>query len=56
MVCKNCGRRFKSTKVNEVTGGCNPAALVRKEESGKVLITALSLEEGKRFFSLRGGR
>ncbi len=55
MVCKNCGKRFKSTKINEVTGGCNPAPLTRKTENGKVIIKHESLFEGKQFFA-RGGR
>lgn len=50
MVCRNCGRRFQSTKVNVVTGGCNPSALTRNIKDGKVIIPAQSLDEGKRFF------
>jgi uncharacterized membrane protein len=34
MVCRNCGQRFHSTKVNEVKGGCNPAPLERRVENG----------------------
>ncbi|MBW2565258.1 MAG: DUF2318 domain-containing protein [Deltaproteobacteria bacterium] len=30
MVCTNCGRRFASTRINEIKGGCNPAPLNRK--------------------------
>jgi uncharacterized membrane protein len=55
MVCNNCGKRFKSTKINEVTGGCNPVPLTRKTESGKVVIKIENLLEGKQFFA-RGGR
>ncbi|HEX2967182.1 MAG TPA: DUF2318 domain-containing protein [Syntrophorhabdaceae bacterium] len=54
MVCDNCGRRFKSTRVNEVSGGCNPAPLVRKTENGKVIIKVDDVLTGKRFFT-RGG-
>ena len=50
MVCQNCGRRFQSTKVNVVTGGCNPSALSRTIRDGKVVITAQVLSEGQRLF------
>jgi uncharacterized membrane protein len=50
MVCQNCGRRFQSTKVNVVTGGCNPSALTRTMKDGKVTITVQALNEGKRLF------
>ncbi len=29
MVCKNCGQKFASNKINEIKGGCNPAPLDR---------------------------
>ncbi len=51
MVCKNCGRRFKSTRINDVTGGCNPAALARKIENGKVVISTRDLAEGRMYFT-----
>ena len=35
MVCRNCGRRFPSVRVNEVKGGCNPAPLYRNIENNK---------------------
>jgi uncharacterized membrane protein len=50
MVCQNCGRHFQSTKVNVVTGGCNPSALTRTIREGKVIITAQALSEGRRLF------
>jgi len=50
MVCQNCGRRFQSTKVNIVTGGCNPSALTRTTRDGKVVITTQALNEGQRLF------
>ncbi len=56
MVCNNCGRRFLSTKINVVTGGCNPVALTRNVESGKLVIKAEHILEGKRYFAARGGR
>ena len=50
VVCRNCGQRFHSTKVNEVKGGCNPAPLERRVENGKVLIRVSDLNEGKAYF------
>jgi uncharacterized membrane protein len=29
MVCKNCGQKFASNKINVIKGGCNPAPLNR---------------------------
>ena len=56
MVCKNCGRKFPSARVNEVQGGCNPAPLVRKMENGNLVIQVADLLQGKRFFDFRGGK
>jgi len=50
MVCRNCGRRFPSARVNVVTGGCNPSALTRTIKDGKVVIPVPALNEGKKFF------
>jgi uncharacterized membrane protein len=52
MVCRNCGQRFHSTKVNEVKGGCNPAPLERRVENGMVLIRVSDLGAGKVYFDL----
>ncbi len=38
MVCNNCGRRFPSIRVNDVTGGCNPAALTRSVQGDMVVV------------------
>jgi uncharacterized membrane protein len=51
MVCRNCGRRFQSTKVNVVTGGCNPSALTRTIRDGKVVIPVQALNEGRKLFN-----
>ena len=56
MVCNNCGRRFLSTKINVVTGGCNPGPLTRTIEGGKVVIKGEHILEGKRYFTLGGRR
>jgi uncharacterized membrane protein len=56
MLCRNCGRRFPSARINVVTGGCNPAPLTRKTEDGKVVIKTEHLLEGKRYFAIGGNR
>jgi uncharacterized membrane protein len=50
MVCRNCGQRFHSTKVNEVKGGCNPAPLERRVENGMLVIRVSDILEGKTYF------
>lgn len=50
MVCKNCGRKFHSSKVNVVEGGCNPAPLMRQEEGGQLVIKVKDILPGGRFF------
>lgn len=56
MVCRNCGRRFASIKVNEVQGGCNPAPLRREIKGEKVVIKVKDLLEGARYFDFGEGR
>lgn len=50
MVCRNCGQRFHSTKVNEVKGGCNPAPLERRVENGMLVIRVSDILEGQTYF------
>jgi uncharacterized membrane protein len=50
MVCTNCGKKFRTDRINEVTGGCNPAGLSRTIKDGKVVISLQALNEGTRFF------
>jgi uncharacterized membrane protein len=50
MICRNCGRRFPSAKINVVAGGCNPSALTRTMRDGKVVIPVQALNDGKRLF------
>ena len=50
MVCLNCGMKFKSVKVNEVTGGCNPSALKRAAKDGNVIINQQDLLVGAKYF------
>lgn len=51
MVCRNCGRRFVSVKINVVTGGCNPGALNREVVGDQVVIKVKDILEGKRYFN-----
>lgn len=50
MVCVNCSQRFPSTSINEVRGGCNPAALDRVVRNGQVILTAAALNAGAWYF------
>lgn len=50
MVCVNCGLKFRTDKVNVVTGGCNPAALNRTVQGGNIIITQQDVMSGLRFF------
>jgi uncharacterized membrane protein len=38
MVCKNCGQKFASNKINIIRGGCNPAPLNRAVVGDKLVI------------------
>ncbi len=50
MVCVKCGLKFRTDKINEVTGGCNPAALKRTIKDGSVIISQADVMAGLRFF------
>ncbi len=50
MVCRNCGRRFQSLKVNEVKGGCNPAPLKRQVVGDQLVIQVSDIGEGRQYF------
>ncbi|HSR13441.1 MAG TPA: DUF2318 domain-containing protein [Thermodesulfobacteriota bacterium] len=50
MVCRNCGRKFPSIRVNDVTGGCNPGALKRQVVGDTLVIKVQDILEGKRYF------
>lgn len=52
MVCRNCGKRFASVKVNEVKGGCNPAPLNRLVSGDLTVIKVKDILEGKQYFNL----
>ena len=50
MVCRNCGRRFASIRINEVKGGCNPSPLKRSVENDHLRIAVDDILEGKPYF------
>ncbi len=50
MICNNCGRRFHSTRVNVVEGGCNPAPLQRTVSGNELIIKERDILPGARFY------
>lgn len=50
MVCRNCGQKFASDRINEVKGGCNPAPIDRRVSNGTLIIAAADLAAGARYF------
>jgi uncharacterized membrane protein len=50
MVCRNCGRRFPTTKINEAAGGCNPAPLKRAIIGDRLMISIGDIELGRSYF------
>jgi uncharacterized membrane protein len=50
MICNNCGLRFHSNRINEVSGGCNPIGLPRQIEGDSLVIKANELESRSRYF------
>jgi len=50
MICINCGLKFRTDKVNEVSGGCNPHPLKRTVQNGNVIISQQDVLGGLRFF------
>jgi len=54
MVCRNCGRRFASNRINEVKGGCNPAPLNRSVQGDQLVIKIDDILQGKPYFNFSG--
>ena len=50
MICNNCGRRFHSSQINVVEGGCNPAPLNRRLDGDSLVIRVDDILPGARFF------
>jgi uncharacterized membrane protein len=55
MICRNCGRRFASVRVNEVQGGCNPAPLARAIRGDSVVLQVKDILEGGKYFTFGKG-
>jgi len=51
MICRNCGRKFDSVRINEIKGGCNPAPLNRRIEGDTLIIQKADIVEGIRYFN-----
>ena len=45
MVCKNCGQRFASSRINVVKGGCNPAPLNRQVQGKHLVINMTDINQ-----------
>jgi uncharacterized membrane protein len=54
MICRNCGQKFASIKVNEVKGGCNPSPLTRSIQGDNVVIRINDILEGNQYFNFSG--
>ena len=50
MVCNNCGMKFHSNLVNQVSGGCNPVGLTCAVEDGQLVIKTSELESRGSYF------
>jgi len=50
MVCINCGLKFKTEKINEIKGGCNPAPLKRSVNGSNLVLTKQDVLSGLRYF------
>lgn len=50
MICNNCGMRFHASRINVVSGGCNPAPLKRKVMDDNLVIRVADILPGGRFF------
>jgi uncharacterized membrane protein len=55
MICKNCGRRFSSVRINEAQGGCNPAPLTRTIRGDNVVLRVKDILEGGKYFDFGKG-
>ena len=50
MVCNNCGRRFPSTKINVLEGGCNPSPLDRTVKGQTLVLNTADIQAGVQYF------
>jgi uncharacterized membrane protein len=50
MVCVNCGMKFKTEKVGEIKGGCNPSPLKLTVKGADVVVSQQDLMNGLHYF------
>lgn len=50
MVCNNCNMKFRTDRINEVKGGCNPAPLNRRIDGQQMVITSADIVKGAWYF------
>lgn len=50
MICVNCGLKFRTDKVNEVKGGCNPHPLNRTINGDTLVISQQEIAAGLPYF------
>jgi len=55
MVCKNCGQKFASNKINVIKGGCNPAPLNRTVVGDKLVINMKDIGTNSWYMKYRQG-
>jgi uncharacterized membrane protein len=55
MVCKNCGQKFASNKINVIKGGCNPAPLNRVVAGDKLVIQMRDVDMNSWYMKYRQG-
>ena len=53
MVCKNCGQKFASNKINVIKGGCNPAPLNRTVVGDKLVINMRDIDMNNWYMKYR---
>ena len=53
MVCKNCGQKFASNKINVIKGGCNPAPLNREVIGDKLVIQMRDIQMNSWYMKYR---
>jgi len=53
MVCKNCGQKFASNKINDIKGGCNPAPLNRTVVGDKLVINMRDVDMNSWYMKYR---
>ncbi len=50
LICINCGLKFRTDRINQATGGCNPVPLKITVQNDKILVNQTDVISGLRFF------